>query len=67
MNTQEFTYTEALARVEEIVASLESGACDIDQMATRIKEAQQLLTFCTKRLEEVDTNYKKLLDNDGQR
>lgn len=67
MENQPITYTAALARVEEIVASLESGACDIDQLCERIAEAKRLLAFCTKRLEDVDAQYELLMkSDDGQ-
>lgn len=63
---QEYTYTQAIKRVEEIVSSLERGELDIDKMADAIKEAQQLLTFCTQRLDGVEAQTKQLFEDNGQ-
>ena len=46
------TYTQATQRLQEIVASLESGTLNVDTLAAHIKEAQQLLAFCKERLTE---------------
>lgn len=59
------TYTEAIERVEEIVSELESGQLDIDDVSTRLKEAQQLLKFCKTRLNKVENDVKKILE-DGE-
>ena len=59
------TYTEAIERVEEIVNELESGQLDIDDVSTRLKEAQQLLKFCKTRLNKVENDVKKILE-DGE-
>lgn len=59
------TYTEAIERVEEIVSELESGQLDIDDVSTRLKEAQQLLKFCKTHLNKVENDVKKILE-DGE-
>ncbi|MBQ7057127.1 MAG: exodeoxyribonuclease VII small subunit [Bacteroidaceae bacterium] len=59
------TYTEAIERVEEIVNELENGKLDIDDVSTRLKEAQQLLKFCKTRLNKVENDVKKILE-DGE-
>ncbi len=63
---EEPTYTQALARVEEIVSTLERGECDIDQLTALIKEGKQLLAFCTKRLGDVEATYKQILGDNEQ-
>ena len=59
------TYTEAIERVEEIVNELENGKLDIDDVSTRLKEPQQLLKFCKTRLNKVENDVKKILE-DGE-
>ena len=41
------TYSEAIDRLEKIVAQIDSNELDIDQLAARIKEANEIIAFCT--------------------
>ena len=46
-------YEEAFARLQEIVRKMEGGQLDIDQITAHMKEAQELITLCKKRLTEI--------------
>lgn len=59
------TYEQAAARLEQIVAQLEQGRMDIDQLATHIKEAQRLITFCRTKLLAVEKEIKEIMPDDG--
>ena len=52
-------YEEAFARLQEIVRKMEGGQLDIDQITAHMKEAQELITLCKKRL----TEREKEIDN----
>lgn len=56
------TYEEAMKRLESIVTKIESGDMDIDQLATQLKEAKQLVSFCKDKLTKVEVEVKKCLD-----
>jgi exodeoxyribonuclease VII small subunit len=60
------TYTQATQRLQEIVASLESGTLDIDKLAAQIKEAQQLLAFCKDRLTATSQELENILNNEQE-
>lgn len=60
------TYTQATQRLQEIVASLESGALDIDKLAAQIKEVQQLLAFCKDRLTATTQELENILNNEQE-
>ncbi len=60
------TYTQATQRLQEIVASLESGTLDIDKLAAQIKEAQQLLAFCKERLTATSQELENILNNEQE-
>lgn len=55
-------YSEAVARLEEIMAKVQSGRIDIDELAGLLKEAQELVRFCRGKLYKVDEEVKALLD-----
>ena len=55
-------YSEAVARLEEIMAKVQSGRIDIDELAGLLKEAQELVKFCRSKLYKVDEEVKALLD-----
>ncbi|MBP3228373.1 MAG: exodeoxyribonuclease VII small subunit [Bacteroidaceae bacterium] len=59
------TYTSALSRIEEIVGLLENERTDLDQVGALIAEAQRLLKFCNERLNTIQAETQKTLD-DGQ-
>lgn len=55
------SYTEAMARLEKIVAQIDNNELDIDQLADKIKEANDIITFCTARLTKAEAEVEKLL------
>lgn len=54
----EMTYEQAMTRLEQITKQMESGEMPIDQMATALKEARQLVTFCNQQLLDVEADIK---------
>lgn len=66
MNTTEQTYEQAVNRLEEIVESLEQDRLGLDELGDRIKEAQKLLKICRTKLKKVETNVKKILENEQE-
>lgn len=59
---EKMKYSEAVARLEEIMAKVQSGRMDIDELAGLLKEAQELVKFCRNKLYKVDEEVKALLD-----
>ncbi|HTN69408.1 MAG TPA: exodeoxyribonuclease VII small subunit [Dysgonamonadaceae bacterium] len=62
MKNEEITYSEAKAEIEEIVALIESGELDIDQLSKKVKRASELVAFCKQKLTETDTELQKILE-----
>lgn len=56
------TYETAMRRLEMLAREMEAGDVAIDLLATKLKEAQQLLAFCKQQLTKADKEVKKLLD-----
>lgn len=55
------TYAEAMARLEKIVAQIDNNELDIDQLADKIKEANEIIAFCTAKLTKAEEEVEKLL------
>lgn len=55
------TYENAMKRLEEIVAKIEEGNIDIDQLAAHLKEAKRLSEFCKDKLTKVESDIKESL------
>lgn len=61
MTDNELTYEKAMAQLEAISRQVESGELGIDQMASKLKEAQKLTAYCRKQLFQVDEEIKGIL------
>ena len=55
MATKKETYTEAMKRLEAIVARIEG-------LGDNLKEAQKLIKYCRDKLYKADAEIKKMLD-----
>lgn len=62
MAVKKETYEQAMKRLEEIVAKIESGELDIDSLGEYLKEAQKLIRLCRDKLYKADAEIKKMLD-----
>ena len=58
----ELTYEAAMEQLEKLAKEIENGDIAIDQLATKLKEAQQLLQFCKDKLTKADEEVQKLMD-----
>jgi len=57
----------ALKRLEAIVAAMESGELDLDTMIASFAEGQQLLQFCTRKLNEVEAKIEAIVNSTPDR
>lgn len=55
------TYTQALAELESILASMRSEVCDIDTLAARTSRAAELLEICRKKLTATEEELSQIL------
>lgn len=66
MAVKKETYTEAMKRLEAIVARIESNELDIDALGEQLKEAQKLIKYCREKLYKADAEIKKILDEKSE-
>lgn len=55
------TYSQAMERLEKIVAQIDSNELEIDVLAEKIKEANEIIAFCSEKLTKADQEIEKLL------
>ena len=55
------TYSQAMARLETIMSQIDDNELDIDQLADRIKEANEIIAFCNAKLTKAEAEIENLL------
>ena len=55
------TYSQAIERLEKIVRQIDSNELEIDELSEKIKEANEIIAFCTEKLTKADREVEKLL------
>ena len=58
---QKLTYSQAIARLEEIVRQIDSNELELDQLPKKIQEASEIIAFCNGKLTKADEEIEKLL------
>lgn len=57
----EVKYSKALKRLEEIVQSVENEEIDVDELASRVKEAVSLIKTCKEKIEKAEMEVKQVV------
>ena len=60
MSDKELTFETAMARLEQIVKTLESGECSLDDSMKLFEEGTKLTAFCSKSLKAAEQKIVKL-------
>lgn len=55
------TYSQAIERLEKIVRQIDSNELEIDELSEKIKEANEIIAFCTGKLTKAAQEIEKLL------
>lgn len=56
-----YSYTEAFNELQQIVAEIETGDVNVDELADKIKRASQLIHVCKSKLTASEEEVNKLL------
>ena len=56
-------YEEAIERLQTIVADIERGETNVDELAESLKEAKSLIAFCKEKLQKVESDVKNVLED----
>ena len=63
INFENITFEQALARLEEIVRSLENGSAPLDDSLAMFEEGISLVRFCSDKLENAENKIKILVSD----
>ena len=55
------TYSQAMARLETIVRQVDSNELEVDELVEKIKEANEIIAFCSEKLKKADMEIEKML------
>jgi exodeoxyribonuclease VII small subunit len=61
MTPKNMSYSEAVARIEEILQQVETGELDVDELAAKVKLASELLKVCKGKLFSTEKEVEKIL------
>ena len=59
---KDFTYTQAMQRLEAILAQLEEGSSSVDSLFELVKEAATLVNFCKEKLRATEEEVQKAFE-----
>ena len=54
MTKKDFSFNEAVIRIEEILKRIESGDLDLDKLSEEVKNASELIKLCQKKLKNTE-------------
>jgi exodeoxyribonuclease VII small subunit len=60
--TNEPTYGEAAGRLEEILARIEEGEVDIDELSGLVREAAGLVTLCRDKIHAAEIQVRTIAE-----
>lgn len=56
------SYTEAVARLDEILGQIEEGEVDIDALSGLVAEAAELVTLCRRKIAAAEMQVKEITE-----
>lgn len=59
-NNTELNYAQAVSELQQILNALQTESVDIDDLATRMERANELIAFCRGRLRHAETQLERL-------
>ncbi len=62
---KDYTYTQAMQRLEAILAQLEEGSSNVDTLANLVKEAAELVKFCRAKLRKTEDEVQNAFEGMG--
>lgn len=58
---EDLTYEDALAQLQVIVKQLENKEVKIDELASTVARANQLVEYCQNKLQQTETEIQKIV------
>ena len=61
---KETTYSEAFSQLEDLVDQLEDGNIQLEELATKVKQANELIAICESKLRNIEGDIKDITKTD---
>jgi len=59
--SEELTYSDAFAELQQIVADIEDGEISVDELSAKVKRASELIAICKKKLTSTEEDVNQIL------
>ena len=59
--SEEQTYSDAFAELQQIVADIEDGEISVDELSAKVKRASELIAICKKKLMSTEEDVNQIL------
>ncbi len=59
----ELSYSDAFLKLQQLVEQLEEGNIPLDKLATKVKQANELVAVCEARLRNIETDINDTQNN----
>ena len=66
MSKTEITYRDAIAEIETILARIDTGEMDVDELAEKVKRVTILLELCKKKLRSTESEIEQIMADLGK-
>lgn len=63
MSKEKVSYKEALEEIEGIVAKVENGECEVDELAEMVKKAIALIKSCQEKLRRTEDDLNETMES----
>jgi exodeoxyribonuclease VII small subunit len=63
MAKKEFSFNEAVVKIEEILHNIESGELDVDKLSEQVKLASELIKQCQKKLKSTEEEINSIFND----
>jgi exodeoxyribonuclease VII small subunit len=61
MVKKQFSYNEAIEKIESIISKLENEEIDLDNLSENVKTATELISRCKEKLRESEEDIEKII------
>ncbi|MBL1242384.1 MAG: exodeoxyribonuclease VII small subunit [OCS116 cluster bacterium] len=65
-NIQNLSFEQALAELEQIVKTLESGNIELDKSIAQYERGEKLKQYCSQKLQEAEQRVEKINLSNGE-
>ncbi len=62
MAKKTLSYDEAIVQIEAIMTKFRTGEMSVDELASEVKKATELLSYCKERLHKAEADLKSVME-----